>query len=141
MKRCGNVKAKGKRKKKDPLVELAREYLLELESNCLEIVLIPSRDRDCAMRGGMIRAVQYQNADWYRAFCAEHESNRRDRNKWRKFKTKIKRQLTRRALRSLIAGKCETHYAQALKEFMFRYEAQRREQQHEVQGLERDRDR
>jgi hypothetical protein len=79
------------------------------------------------MRGGMIRAVQYQNADWYRAFCAEHESNRKDRNRWRKFKTKIKRQWTRRALREMIEGKCQTPYAQTLKEFMFRHEAQRRE--------------
>lgn len=126
MKRRGNVKSKGKRKKRDPLVEMAREYLLELDSNCLEVVLIPSRDADCAMRGGMIRAVQYQNAEWYRAWRAEHESNRRDRNKWRKFKTKIKRQLTRRALRELIEGKCETPYAQTLKEFMFRYEANRK---------------
>lgn len=126
MKRRGNVKAKGKRKRKEPLVELAQEYLIELESHCLEVVLIPSRDHDCAMRGGMIRAAQYQNAEWYRAFCAEHESSRRDRNRWRKFKTKIKRQETRRALRALIAGKCQTPYAQMLKEFMFRYEANRK---------------
>jgi predicted GTPase len=127
LKRGGNYKSRGKRKRKDPLRELARDYLLELESNYLEVVLIPSRDHDCAMRGGMIRAVQYQNADWYRMFCSEHESQRKDRHKWRKFKTKIKRQWTRRALRELIAGKCETHYAQMLREFIVRYQADRQD--------------
>jgi crotonobetainyl-CoA:carnitine CoA-transferase CaiB-like acyl-CoA transferase len=107
---------------------LAREYLLELESNYLEVVLVPSRDHDCAMRGGMIRAVQYQNAEWYRAFCAEHESSRKDRTRWAEFKTKIKRQSTRRALRELIAGKCETMYAKDLAEFISRYESDRKRQ-------------
>lgn len=93
----------------------------------MEVVLIPSRDHDCAMRGGMIRAVQYQNADWYREFCGEHESQRKDRNKWRKFKTKIKRRETRRALRELIDGKWNTPYAQMLKEFIPRYEADRKD--------------
>lgn len=125
MRRRGNVKAKAKReseKKGAGLQRLAREYLLELESNYLEVVLIPSRDHDCYMRGGMIRAVQYQNATWYRLFCAEHESQRRDLHKWRKFKTKIKRQGTRRALKELIAGRCKTHYAMMLKEFILRYQ-------------------
>lgn len=72
------------------------------------------------MRGGMIRAVQEQNCSWYRAFCAEHESNRKDRLRWSKFKTKIKRASTRRALKELIGGKCETYYAKDLREFILR---------------------
>jgi len=129
VKRRGNVKAKAKPKgeKKGGGQRLYRDYLVELESNWLEVILIPSRDHDCAMRGGMIRAVQYQNAPWYRAFCAEHESSRKDRMRWSKFKTKIKRQLTRNALRDLIAGKCETPYAKMLKEFIQRYEQDKRE--------------
>jgi hypothetical protein len=79
------------------------------------------------MRGGKIRAVQYQNADWYRAFCGEHESQRKDRNRWRKFKTKIKRRETRNALLHLIHGRCETHYAIMLKEFIVRYQEDRRD--------------
>lgn len=94
-----------------------QNYLEELDGNCLEVVLIPSRDPDCAMRGGMIRAVQYQNAEWYREFCGEHESNRKDRLKWLKFKTKIKRAHTQRALAELIGGQCVTPYAIMLKEF------------------------
>lgn len=120
MRRKGNRRAK--RKPESRPQRLAREYLLELDSNYLEVVLIPSRDYDCAMRGGMIRAVQSQNADWYRVFCGEHESQRRDRLRWRKFKTKIKRQQTRRALQELIAGRCPTHYAQMLKDFITRRE-------------------
>lgn len=108
------------------LQKLAAEYLLELDSHCLEVVLIPSRDHDCYMRGGMIRAVQEQNAEWYQKFCAEHESNRKDRLRWAKFKTKIKRQHTRRALKELIAGKCESYYAQDLKAFIERDRADKR---------------
>lgn len=51
--------------------------LMELESNCLEVVLIPSGDADCAMRGGMIRVAQSSNAYWYREFCDQHQSSRR----------------------------------------------------------------
>lgn len=131
MKRRENVKARAKPKGKREgmgLERLAKEYLIELESHSLEVVLIPSRDHDCAMRGGMIRAVQEQNCEWYRAFCGEHESSRKDRLRWSKFKTKIKRQLTRRALKELIAGKCETHYAKDLREFILRREANFRRQ-------------
>lgn len=129
MKRRGNVKARKpsrKVKKGGGLARLAQEYLIELDSYHLEVVLIPSRDADCAMRGGMIRAVQEQNAEWYRKFCAEHESNRRDRMRWSKFKTKIKRRATRRALQELIAGKCETHYAKDLRDFIQRDVADKR---------------
>lgn len=123
-----SVKRKPNRKsrKQTRLQRLAQEYLLELESNCLEVVLIPSRDHDCYMRGGMIRAVQSQNADWYRKFCGEHESQRKDRMRWATFKTKIKRRETRRALKELIAGKQETMYAKDLASFIHRYEADRR---------------
>lgn len=100
----------------------AQILLDELESSCLEVALIPSGDAECAMRGGMIRAVQSQNAEWYRKFCAAHGSNRKDRYRWSKFKTKIKRQHTRRALRELIAGKCETPYAKELYSFIQRWE-------------------
>lgn len=99
---------------------IARKAKRLLDSNYLEVVLIPSRDPDCAMRGGKIRAVQYQNALWYRVFCGEHESNRNDRLRWLKFKTKIKRAHTRRALKELISGKCLTPYAVILKDFIQR---------------------
>lgn len=98
----------------------AQILLDELDGSCLEVVLIPSQDAECAMRGGMIRAVQSQNAEWYRKFCEEHSSNRSDSWRWSKFKTKIKRQHTRRALNELIDGKCETPYAEDLRGFIQR---------------------
>lgn len=128
MKRRENVRAK----KKTPLQRLAKEYLLELDSHHLEVVLVPSRDHDCALRGGMIRAVQEQNAEWYRKFCSEHESNRKDRLRWSKFKTKIKREQTRNALLELIAGKCETHYARDLRDFIERDRAEKRKRDRRV---------
>lgn len=92
--------------------------LSDLQACRLEVILVPSRDPDCAMRGGMIRAVQEQNADWYRNFCKQFPSNRRWQN--RKGRTKIKRRDTERGLRELIAGKCETQYAQRLHSFIER---------------------
>lgn len=101
-----------------------KHLLRELESNHLEVVLIPSGDAECAMRGGMIRAVQSQNAEWYRIFCKQHGSNRSDLMRWSKFKTKIKRAHTKRALNELISGKCETPYAKDLAKFAKRWEFQ-----------------
>lgn len=105
----------------------AKRLLDELESNSLEVVLIPSRDPDCAMRGGMIRAVQYQNAEWYRVFCGEHETTGKKKYRRQKFQTKIKRHHTRRALNELIEGKCLSPYAVVLKDFIRRWEVMRRD--------------
>jgi hypothetical protein len=98
--------------------EQAKEMLDDLNANCLEVVLIPSHDPDCAMRGGMIRAVQYQNANWYRQFCKEHPSNRKWQN--RKGRTLIKRNWTIKGLTDLIEGRNGTIYTQRLKSFMLR---------------------
>jgi hypothetical protein len=96
----------------------AQKMLMELESSHLEVVLIPSRDHDCAMRGGMIRAVQYQNPAWYRSFCGIKESRRKDILRWRKFKTAIKRRDTIRGLNELIRGGCSSLYARRLADFI-----------------------
>lgn len=98
-----------------------QEYLADLEGNYLEVVLIPSRRIDRADYD-MIRAVQYQNCEWYRSFCGEHESNRKDKFRWSKFKTKIKRAHTIRALNELIEGKCETSYAKMVQSFIQNWE-------------------
>lgn len=98
------------------IAKLAEECLAELEGNILEVVLIPSIDPECAMRGGMIRAVASANAQWYREFCLQFESSRRRQRK--KPDTMIKRQWTRRGLNELIDGKCHTTYAQRLKRFI-----------------------
>lgn len=96
------------------------EALNQLEANRLEVVLIPSQDPECAMRGGKIRVVQTANATWYRKFCAQHPSNARNAMRRRKFQTKIKRAHTRRALMELLSGKCQTYYAQVVDSFLCR---------------------
>ena len=100
--------------KRGGLAYQAKELLADLLDSRLEVVLIPSRDPECAMRGGMIRAVQERNAQWYREFCEQYPSHRRWQN--RKGRTRIKRRDTIRGLNELIAGKCNSIYAQRLKE-------------------------
>lgn len=100
---------------------LAAEYLVELDAHQLLVVLIPSRDPDIAMRGGCIRAVEEENAEWYRNFCGHYASTRKYRT--RKFKTLIKRQHTRRALQELMRGEKKTGYAMILAEFIVKWEA------------------
>lgn len=111
------------------LASKARELLTDLRSSRLEVVLIPSRDPDCAMRGGMIRAVQEQNADWYRQFCKQSPSNRKWQNK--KGRTKIKRAQVERGLKELIAGRCKSQYADRLRAFIVRQQEEEIESRHE----------
>jgi hypothetical protein len=98
------------------LSKLAAVMLADLEANRLEVVLIPSNDPDCAMRGGMIRAVQSQNPRWYSEFCSLYGSSRRRMRA--KFDTKIKRARTLRALEMLAEGRNGTEYTQRLKRFI-----------------------
>ncbi len=53
------------RGRKSKLPEVAALLRDELESNWLEVVLVPSRDPECAMRGGCLRVAHSYNADWY----------------------------------------------------------------------------
>lgn len=74
--------------------------LEELESNRLEVMLVPQRRRtnEC----GMIRVAVSKNAKWYRDFCAQYPSGRFRRNAAPD--TRIKRAQTERTLRRLLAG-------------------------------------
>lgn len=103
----------------DNYQRIARKLLRELEAGWLEVVLMPGRewtekhpDRD------KIRVVERQNAPWYQDFCASYESRRKDLHKWRKFKTKIKRQWVVKALCAMAEGKVNTIYADRLLDFM-----------------------
>src|SRR5512133_513772 len=87
-----------------------RELLDELESNRLEVCLIPCR-RECNI-GGMIRVPLSQNAKWYRDFCACYPSSRR--RKKSAFDTKIKRANTIAALNSILRGETRSVYASHL---------------------------
>ena len=96
------------------LREAAEEMLSELLASRLEVVLIPSRDADCAMRGGMIRAVQEENCEWYQAFCDLYQIRRTKRRWSQKSDTRIKRRHTIAALDRIIAGRYESTYADRL---------------------------
>ena len=105
--------------------KLARQYLLELESSHLEVVLIPAPDPRHPTH--MVRAVQEQNCRWYRELCEEHPSN--GHSKKLKFQTKIKRNLVVKALKSLASMTAAarpdmlmTSYEAMLVEFMMRRE-------------------
>jgi hypothetical protein len=91
----------------------AQEMLEELESNRLEVFLIP----DCydETRNSR-RVVISQNAAWYRQFCAEYPSRRR--LKKAKIDTIIKRKHTINGLNRVIAGDRKTIYAKRLIQFM-----------------------
>jgi hypothetical protein len=123
----------------------AMRMLTELESSCLEVVLIPSKDPDCAMRGGMVRVAHMKNVRWYSEFCKHFTARRRrpckyhprrcdcpkeekekrrwyyrDRRKSKLHDTSIKRQDTIRGLEELMRGKCQSVYAQRLADFIER---------------------
>jgi hypothetical protein len=52
------------------LHEALTQMFEELDSSCLEVMLVPQRYR--TNEGGMIRVALSKNATWYRAFCAQN---------------------------------------------------------------------
>jgi hypothetical protein len=90
------------RKTYPELKEILSEMLCELESNYLEVILIPQKDPPNI--GACNRAAVCINCEWYRQLCSEFESRRK--RQYRKFKTKIRRQSIIRILNRLIDGKC-----------------------------------
>jgi len=103
------------------VAQVAARMLDELNANCLEVVLVPDRHLPGA-DWRRLRCAESQNAAWYREFCGLYESNRRNRGF--KFKTRIKRRETGRALRRLVdrgqgIGDSEkTPYIERLLEFI-----------------------
>ncbi len=91
--------------------------LAELESNRLEVMLVPQKrfTNEC----GMIRVAVSKNCTWYRKFCARHLSGRLRKNSAPD--TKIKRRDTIRSLNRMMAGKWggkyETELSQISKQF------------------------
>ena len=95
----------------------ARALLNELDSNRLEVVLVPDR-QSCGYGNDFrrLRAVQSQNAEWYREFCRLYASSSHPQR--RRFDTLIKRQATRRALIRLSEGVNGTVYSERLIRFI-----------------------
>ena len=84
--------------------------LIELESNSLDVVLVPS-DKDA----NKLRAVQSQNAAWYRVFNNQFRSIR---GRMKRARTYIKRDHTAAALRRIVAGDRRGVYADRLIAFI-----------------------
>lgn len=76
----------------------AKEMLDELLANRLEVVLIPAPDARHSVH--FVRVVSSQNCDWYRKFCAQYRSSRKDQNA--KGRTLIDRRATIAALERII---------------------------------------
>ena len=52
-----------------PLKDAYNCMLTELESNRLEVILVPSRLPECAADGGKIRVAVSQNVEWYEDYA------------------------------------------------------------------------
>lgn len=81
----------------NPEILTPENMLYELLSNELIVILIPADE--VKHTGHCIRVCESQNALWYQDFCGKYKSNRRG-TKWR---TRIRRRETIKALKKLIA--------------------------------------
>lgn len=96
---------------------LAKFMLDDLLSNQLEVCLVPGRDWQPGQASNKIRAVQTENAEWYRRFCRMYKSARK--YKGTHFKTAIKRRETVKALEGIVDRRSGgTIYAERLEEFI-----------------------
>ena len=77
----------------------------------LEVGLVPSRHREIAVRGGMIRCTFNQNPQWYKKLCARYGSSRVRKSS--KSDTRIRRQNIFRVLSRLADGKPSRSYYSA----------------------------
>ncbi len=96
------------------------QMLAELESSCLEVVLVPARHR--TNEGASVRCAISKNALWYRRFCAAFPSDRKRNNA--AFDTRIKRAGTIATLNALISGRSRSKYAPDLLRIAARYSCQ-----------------
>lgn len=90
----------------------AEIMLLQLETNQLEVVLVPCKRY--VNEGGCIRVAASKNCNWYQKFCANHGSSRIRKNALHD--TCIKRRNTIKALENIIAGKPAGVYEDELKQ-------------------------
>ncbi|MFA7287379.1 MAG: hypothetical protein WC055_00720 [Melioribacteraceae bacterium] len=72
----------------------------EFSENYLDVVLIPSKDHNTAMDGGMIRVAQNRNPEWYRNLCSNHPKKKQRTRK--KPQTSIKKEDIISIIRNLI---------------------------------------
>lgn len=90
----------------------------DLDSNRLDVILVPSRRHEIAIRGGMIRAVQATNPDWYRRLCSDYLKRRKRPRNSRKPDTR----LVRKTIRSILCTWIKTGRTRSmLKDDIARY--------------------
>lgn len=82
-------------------LRILQDMHYELQNCRLDVILIPRQFNDHG--GCKLRVAQTSNCDWYRLLCSEFESKRRQ--KYKKFKTKIKRRSIESVLKRLCSGK------------------------------------
>ncbi len=85
----------------DKILRALELMLIDLESNQLEVILIPEKRRTHEM--GFIRVAASKNCKWYREFCAKYSSDRKRKNL--AFDTRIKRRNVIVLLEKMISGK------------------------------------
>lgn len=83
------------------VVHELEQMLNELQSNQLEVVLVPSKDP--RHEGHMVRKAVQRNCEWYRRFCSQYTKNPRPLA--RSVRTKIVRGHTERILTSMIKNR------------------------------------
>ena len=76
----------------------------------LDVVLVPSRRREEAERGGMIRCVVGQSPEWYSRLCTAHPKTRTKPRRSAKPDTRIVRRDVERLLRRAADGKPTRSY-------------------------------
>jgi len=74
-----------------------------LQNNRLEVILIPDKQINNAVRGKKIRMVVQVNAEWYRRVCADFPNARERKN--RAFDTAITRRETLSSLNRMLRTK------------------------------------
>jgi hypothetical protein len=126
-------------------LRIVRRFLRDLEEQSLHVILTPSKHWEVAEQGGKIRTVQYENPEWYQAFCCQYRAHRgsrttrcdwccqwhhkksdcskgkarKPRDRQRKlFDASVKRRDTIRGLNELLRGDCKSEYAIRLRDFI-----------------------
>jgi len=99
----------------EEFIDTLKIMLFQMETERLEVSLIPHPDIEKAQAGAKIRYVENQNPEWYRLLCALYQSTAPRYKRCTKFHTKIKRQHIMSILERLIKGmNVNSKYAEEL---------------------------
>lgn len=101
------------------MIKAAERMLYELESNRLEVCLIPCSGEHFDPRNmKKIRVAVSQNCKWYRDFCDSYTSGRKRPRNRSKHDTLIKRRESISALKKIISGKNDCVYTRRILDFI-----------------------